>query len=168
MKVFGLYPLDSWPEIYKTYCFVFYVIFTFTTPLLAITYLIEKGEHSIQAISQTGFMIVELTTLTVKVLPCKVNPEGTKRTLFTLNREIFNRHLQEQDGILAETVANCRLVFQIYCTSCVFTVLTWACAPLIYEERSFPIALWLPFDPFHNTAVYLCLYIFLIICKNWR
>lgn len=166
MKAFGLYPLDSWPEIYKAYGFFTYLFFTFITPCLTVTYVVVRGERSIQAISQHGFMMVELAFLTLKVLPCKINPEGTKRTLFNLNKKIFNSQLPEQDGILSEAVDNCRLVFQIYCTSVLFAISTWTWAPLFYKERRFPINLWLPFEPYENTTVYLSLYIFLIMCKT--
>ncbi|XP_023310033.1 odorant receptor Or1-like [Anoplophora glabripennis] len=163
MKIFGLYPFDSWPEIYKLYSFIFYLVFTFITPALIVVLLVVRAEESIQIIRQDGFMMVELITLTMKMLPCKVNPEGTRRTMYALKQRIFNSQLPEQDWILAETVDNCRFVFLTYCTSCVFTVLCWACVPLVYEVRRFPITVWLPFDPFENTPIYFSLYIFLVL-----
>lgn len=166
LKIFALYPFDSCPKIYIPYGFFFYIAFTVTTPILALTSIFVTGENDIESISQKGFMIVELTAMIVKLLPCKINPEGTRRTVYNLNKEIFNRQLPEQDFILDECVKNCKYVLMIFSTSCCFAVMTWALSPLMYDERRFPFSVWLPYEPFENTKIYIASYIFVFLCKS--
>ncbi|XP_023310034.1 odorant receptor Or1-like [Anoplophora glabripennis] len=164
LKIFGLYPYDSFPKLYKPYAFFFYIAFTVITPILALVAIIVSEDHDIAAISQKGFMIVELNAMIVKLLPCKINPEGTRRTVFALNKKIFNSQLPEQDHILSEAVRNIKYVLLIFSTTCTCAVMTWASLPLMYNDRRFPFEVWLPFDPFQNTAVYLFLYLFVFLC----
>lgn len=165
LKILGLYPFDCCPKIYLPYAFTFYICFTVTIPILALTSIFTTGEHDIEAISQKGFMIVELMALIVKVLPCKVNPEGTRRTMYNLNRDIFNRQLPEQEFILTNCVRNCKYVLMIFFTTCFLAIMTWAVSPLMYDERRFPFSVWLPYEPFENTKIYLASYTLIFLCK---
>ncbi|XP_018566518.1 odorant receptor Or1-like [Anoplophora glabripennis] len=162
MKIFGLYPFDNWPKVSILYGFISYVVLTFITAVLVVVLLIVRIKDSVQILSEDGFIMVELIVLSVKILPCKLNIKGIKRTMHALKQEIFNSQLPEQDRILAETIDNCIFIFLTFCTCSVITVSLWACVPLAYEARRLPIAIWLPFDPFEDTAIYISLYIFLI------
>ncbi|XP_018566530.1 odorant receptor Or1-like [Anoplophora glabripennis] len=163
MKIFGLYPFDSWPQYFTPYALFLYVIFTIATPILAVIHLIVGEKPIVDVITENGFMIVELIALIAKFLPFKMYPERTKKAFSALNKEIFNNHLPEQEAVLDETVENCRFIFRIFCMSCAFAVLSWASLPLMYEDRRFPIDVWLPFEPFENTAVYLSVYLFVCL-----
>lgn len=165
LKIFGLYPYDSCPKLFKPYGFILYMIFTVITPILALVAVITSEEHDVEALSQRCSMIVELNSMIVKLLPYKLNPEGTRRTVYALNNKIFNSQLPEQDHILSDAVKNCKYIFLTFSTSCCFAVMSWASPPLVYSDRRFPFDVWLPFNPFENTAVYVFMYIFVFLCK---
>nr|QUP79568.1 odorant receptor 8 [Monochamus saltuarius] len=138
--------------------------FTVITPILALVAVITSEEHDVEALSQRCSMIVELNSMIVKLLPYKLNPEGTRRTVYALNKKIFNSQLPEQNHILSEAVKTCKYMFLTFSTSCCFAVMSWASPPLVYRDRRFPFDVWLPFNPFENTAVYVFMYIFVFLC----
>nr|XP_023018067.1 odorant receptor Or1-like [Leptinotarsa decemlineata] len=108
-------------------------------------------------------LIIEIGVLVLKVLPFKNKPDVIKRSIFHLNKKIFSQAEPEQLYILLETVATCRKIFAIFLTSCLTSLFTWALKVLLYEERAFPIDVWLPFDPFKNVYIYLTVFFYIFI-----
>nr|UTN00930.1 odorant receptor [Semanotus bifasciatus] len=163
MKVLGLYPYDSWPRVYIIYAYIFYIMFTWPPPVLPLIDLIVSRETDIAKICDSGFIISQLGILIVKLLPLKNHPENTKRTIYTLHDDIFNNYTPEQKHFEDDAVQTCRRNFFIFLTFCLGSLFTWPLKVLFYEERRFPIEVWLPFNPFEDDTVYYSVFLWLFV-----
>ncbi|XP_074033085.1 odorant receptor Or1 [Leptinotarsa decemlineata] len=163
MKIIGIYPSENFFKYYTFFAYLLYFLFTIPSPLLSIIKLIVLKVKDIGNMCDSLSLIIEIGVLVLKVLPFKNKPDVIKRSIFHLNKKIFSQAEPEQLYILLETVATCRKIFAIFLTSCLTSLFTWALKVLLYEERAFPIDVWLPFDPFKNVYIYLTVFFYIFL-----
>nr|ALR72548.1 odorant receptor OR3 [Colaphellus bowringi] len=117
-------------------------------------------------ITNSLFVILEIGICIIKFLPFKNDPKKIRKTLFALNQDMFNRATESQRRFIEETEAACRNIFAIFMTFCLLSLFSWPIKVLFYEQRRFPIDVWLPFDPFENVSIYLGVFAYLFIATG--
>ncbi|KAG5889706.1 hypothetical protein JTB14_029736 [Gonioctena quinquepunctata] len=123
MKIFGIYPWENWPKIYKFYAYFVYVFFTAPIPILAVTHIIVK-EKDMEEICYDAFLVVQLGVLLVKLLPFKINPEGIIRTVERLEQNIFNSYSLDQEKLLGDAINEFNFIFNGLFTASVASIST--------------------------------------------
>ncbi|KAJ8943464.1 hypothetical protein NQ314_009746 [Rhamnusium bicolor] len=163
MKLVGLYPYDAFPKIYTLYAYTFYAVFTAPTPLLAIYYYIDKRETDIKKIVEGIYMTAQIAVLLIKLLPFKNHPQRTRKTIESLNKDIFLNHLPEQKHIIDGAVEVCRKMYSLFFSFCAGCLILWPIRVLVHDERRLPLELWLPFNPLEDFKVYLSVFLYIML-----
>ncbi|XP_023030097.2 odorant receptor Or1 [Leptinotarsa decemlineata] len=164
MKTVGIYPYNDWPKIFKIYANFFYLIFTIPTPILILVNFILMEEKTLERICDSAFLGAQLGTLLVKLWPFKSNPEAIKRTVKALNQEIFNSYRQDQECIVKSAIKEYNFIFLGVISASGVSFVTWFGKIFFYEEKRFPLEIWLPFDAFEDTRIYVGVLVYLFFC----
>lgn len=161
LKIFGLLPYDSWPEIYKIYAYTLYFIFTFLISIASILYLCTSEVTNLSENAGSVCLIIELAINTVKQLPLKMHPEIIKNTIYTLESDIFTSYLPEQEYIMEETIYMSRMAFNIF--FCCGNIATYFWQVPVILSKKLPIDVWIPYDPYQNLVVYWTTFLWIFL-----
>ncbi|XP_063905155.1 odorant receptor Or1-like [Zophobas morio] len=89
-----------------------------------------------------------------KVLPFIRNGERIKKCIDFFGQSDFApRDTQEQE-IIDECVAICRRNCTAYFCGIIITVILWNVPVYFGKEKTFPVQLWLPYDPISSSLIY--------------
>ncbi|KAJ8974563.1 hypothetical protein NQ317_007334 [Molorchus minor] len=154
LKILGLYPYNSCPKIYHVYAYSFYVIFTLPIPILSFANILIDRENNMQIFTENFFMVIEISTLMVKLLPFKNHPERIQRTLGWLNEDIFSTRLEKHGNMLEDSIRLGRKLSHTFFVVCVANVFLWALKALLSTERVLMLDVWVPFDVLKHNMLY--------------
>ncbi|CAH1169802.1 unnamed protein product [Phaedon cochleariae] len=174
MKICGIYPPDAWPEWrYKMYGYFSYFTITVLFPILAIINLIVGEIVDIHQTCWSIVLAIETGALIVKAFVFVQKPEKVKKTRNDLAKDIFNSYTQDQEYIIKDTIKEYYTVFIAISTFSIASFFASFSLIFFSPERTLPINLWLPFDGFTDTRIYVGVLIYVALgnghgcCQNF-
>ncbi|KAJ3658558.1 hypothetical protein Zmor_010291 [Zophobas morio] len=154
LSIFGLYITGNNSAFFKVRAYALYFFLLVMGTILILTNLILKNNISGMQMNLMVTYVVETMSIWFKVLPFIRNGERIKKCIDFFGQSDFApRDTQEQE-IIDECVAICRRNCTAYFCGIIITVILWNVPVYFGKEKTFPVQLWLPYDPISSSLIY--------------
>lgn len=166
MKLFYLYPPESYSLSFRVQAWLFYLFLVLLIPTLTLVNLFCKNNFNENSLQINLVFVVQSFGYIIMYLPFLLNGKKLKTCIDFCNLSCLNNLKTNQKITITECVKSCQLNTSMYLVFCTGAVAVWGARPLALEGRHFPVDVWLPFKAEENVGVFYVTFLYIVTGMN--
>lgn len=164
LKCLGFYSTKNQLKKWKIFTKAIFYCCTVPVPILASVHLLVDKNVTFAEVSDSSFLIFQMGCFVFKGMILFHKNEKIEQSTFLLDNLHFVHIKNEHIKCIDECGKVCKILTCIFLGFCMSSFIAFVSTP-IFSGNTFPMAIWLPFEPTRNVLLHIGIYVMIALGK---